>query len=86
MAIDDFDNDLFGSRAPDEDDDDQPMDGYFDDSGERLNPDLIVKPGLCLLCANDNVPDEEVLCNLTRLDQREDKGFECGAFKPKKEK
>ena len=26
------------------------MNGYFDDDGKELNPDLIPKPNLCLSC------------------------------------
>jgi len=26
------------------------LNGYFDDDGNQLNPDLIPKPGLCLTC------------------------------------
>jgi hypothetical protein len=66
-----------------EDPDDE-ISGYYDDDGNKLNPDLVPKPGLCLLCANDEDPHELVLCNLDRLDQAEEKGeFKCGAFKPK---
>jgi hypothetical protein len=67
-----------------EDQDDE-ISGYYDDDGNKLNPDLVPKPGLCLLCANDDDPHELVLCNLNRLDQAEEKDeFRCGAFKSKK--
>ena len=66
------------------DDPDDELSGYFDDDGNKLNPDLISKPGLCLLCANDENPHELVECNQTRLDQLDEKKeFRCGAFKPK---
>jgi hypothetical protein len=60
--------------------------GYYDDDGNKLNPDLIPKPALCLLCANDENPHELMMCNLNRLDQDEEDGeFKCGAYKPKKQ-
>jgi hypothetical protein len=66
-----------------EDPDDE-YSGYFDDDGNKLNPDLIAKPGLCLLCANDENPHEKVLCTLNRLDQADEDGeFICGAYQPK---
>lgn len=37
------------------------INGYFDDYGIQLNPDLIAKPGLCLTCKKDSDPDEEIL-------------------------
>jgi len=69
---------------PDFDDPDDEESGYFDDDGNKLNPDLVLKPGLCLLCANEDNPHELIECNLTRLDQAEDVGeFKCEAFRPK---
>jgi hypothetical protein len=58
---------------------------YVDDEGNELNPDLIPKSSLCLSCAkNDNGdPEEEVLCHLNRLDQREEPGFRCYAYESK---
>lgn len=57
---------------------------YFDDDGNQLNPDLIAKPDLCVSCAKDGDPNEEMLCNLNRLDQEEDEGeFKCYAYEPK---
>jgi hypothetical protein len=59
---------------------------YFDGDGNELNPDLISKPHLCVGCAKDEIEDEDetVLCNLTRLDQSEEKEFICYGFEPKK--
>ena len=59
------------------------INGYFDDDGNPLNPDLIQRPGLCLVCSKNDDPDEEILCNLNRLDQRNDKDFICYAFEKK---
>ena len=56
--------------------------GFFDDDGYEINPDLIKKPDLCTICANDDDPNEEGLCNLIRLDLK-DEEFKCFAFKKK---
>ncbi len=58
---------------------------YFDDDGNELNPDLIPKPALCISCAKDNNgdPEEEILCNLNRLDQQDEDEFRCFAYEPK---
>jgi len=58
--------------------------GYFDDDGNPLNPDLIARPGLCLLCKLNDIddPEENILCNLNRLDQVNEKEFKCGAYLP----
>lgn len=60
--------------------DDKPK--YFDDAGNELNPDLAPKPSLCVSCAKDEDPSEEVLCNLNRLGQDEGE-FRCAAYAPK---
>lgn len=54
--------------------------GYYDDDGNELNPDLIPKPGLCIICRKNDDPDEELICNLTRLDQRDEQEFKCFAY------
>lgn len=56
---------------------------YFDDDGNEMNPDLVSKPSLCVSCLKDNDPNEEILCNLNRLDQQNDEDFKCYAYKPK---
>ena len=56
------------------------MNGYFDDDGNKLNPDLIPKPDLCLSCTKNEDPHEEILCNLNRLDQARDSEFICYAY------
>lgn len=38
------------------------------------------KPGLCITCKKDNDPKEEILCTLTRMDQRGEKKFKCFAY------
>ena len=54
---------------------------YFDDDGTEVNPDLFPKPPLCLTCRNNDDRNEEVLCNLTRLDQRHEDEFICYAYR-----
>ena len=58
---------------------------YFDDDGTEMNPDLIPKPSLCVSCAKDGDPNEEVPCNLNRLDQQGEAEFKCGAYEAKGE-
>ncbi len=55
---------------------------YFDDDGNELNPDLIPKPALCIRCKSDDTQDEDeqILCNLTRLDEVEKDEFICYSF------
>ena len=43
--------------------------GIFDDDGNRINPELIPKPSLCVLCGKDGDPEEEMKCLLNRVDQ-----------------
>lgn len=57
--------------------------GFFDDDGYEINTDLIKKPSLCLTCVNDDNPNEEILCIMTRYDQKDDKEFKCFAYKKK---
>ena len=57
---------------------------YFDDEGNELNPNLVAKPSLCLSCAKDDDPTQEILCNLNRLDQAGEEEFQCDAYEPKK--
>lgn len=57
--------------------------GIFDDDGNKLNPELIPKPSLCVLCRKDDDPEEEMLCLLNRWDQRGEGELRCGAFEKK---
>ena len=57
--------------------------GFFYDDGTEINPDLIVKPSLCVSCKKDNIPSQEILCTLTRADQVNEKEFRCEAFELK---
>jgi hypothetical protein len=42
---------------------------------------LIKKPSLCITCTNNDNPNEELLCNMNRYNQRNDKEFKCFAYK-----
>ena len=53
---------------------------YFDDDGTEVNPDLFSKPQLCLSCKKNDDINEELLCDLTRLDQRHELEFKCFAY------
>ena len=58
---------------------------YYDDDGSELNPNLMAKPALCVVCANNDAEDEmeRVRCNLTCLDQQDSEAFVCHAYTPK---
>ena len=61
--------------------------GFYEDDGTKINPELISKPGLCVTCKkNDAGGMEEILCTLTRSDQRGEKDFECDAYEPAEQK
>ena len=60
---------------------DDEINGFYLDDGTKVDPNLIHKPGLCLTCANDNDPAQEMLCTLTRIDQMDDDEFICEAYK-----
>ena len=59
------------------------MCAYFMDDGTEMNPDLYPKPQLCLSCKKEDDPNEEILCNLNRLDQLNDPEFVCYAYENK---
>lgn len=56
--------------------------GFFHDDGTPIDPETIPVPGLCIICKKYFMedPDEKMLCLLNRIDQRDETGFECGAF------
>ncbi len=53
---------------------------FYDDDGTEVNPDLFPKPHLCLSCKKNEDANEEILCTLTRLDQRCEIEFKCFAY------
>ncbi len=56
---------------------------YFDDEGNEVNPNLTSKPALCISCVKDEDQNQEMLCNLNRLDQQGEADFKCEAYEPK---
>ncbi len=59
---------------------------YFDDNGTEITPDVIPfpKPGPCIICKKDGqAGEEEILCNLTRIDQQGEGEFRCDAYEPR---
>jgi hypothetical protein len=57
------------------------INGFFNDEGYEINTDLIPKPSLCITCLNNDDPNEEPLCNMTRHDQRNESEFKCFAYR-----
>jgi hypothetical protein len=59
--------------------------GCYDDEGNTMDPDFVIKPGLCILCRNDDTggKKEQLLCLMIRKDQKGHMTFECDAFVPK---
>lgn len=53
---------------------------YFDDDGNEMDPSSVQMPRMCIMCEKKDDPNEEILCNLNRLDQRGESTFKCGAF------
>ena len=62
------------------------MTGYFDDDGNEFNPDLYPIPNLCISCKKNGDSREEIVCNLTRMDQIGEREFKCYAYENKYEK
>ena len=56
---------------------------FYNDDGTEVNPDLIPKPDLCISCKKDGLRNEEILCNLNRMDQQGEDEFICGAYEQK---
>jgi len=57
---------------------------YFDDDGKEINPNLFPKPQICFSCEKNDNPNEEIVCNLTRLDQRLEQEFNCFGYENNK--
>jgi len=48
------------------------IDGFYNDDGTKINPELVPKPGLCITCKkNDAGGEEEILCILNRGNQKD---------------
>jgi len=57
--------------------------GFFNDDGTPMNPDLVPKPALCVMCKHDGDPNQEIPCMLNRMDQQSEDDFKCDAYQPK---
>ena len=57
--------------------------GFFNDDGTKIDIECLPKPGQCVVCKkNRSDEEEEILCILTRADQKDGTYFECQAFEP----
>jgi hypothetical protein len=57
---------------------------YFNDDGTEINPDLRLKPDLCVTCKKDGMSGiEEILCDLNRMEQQGEEELHCEAYEPK---
>lgn len=54
--------------------------GFYNDDGTEYNPDLYPLPSLCINCKKKDDPNEEMVCNLTRMDQLGEDKFICYAY------
>jgi hypothetical protein len=54
---------------------------FFDDDGNEINPDFILKPALCTTCKHENDESQFIPCTLNRFDQQESGEFICFAYK-----
>jgi len=54
---------------------------FFSEDGAPLNPELLIKPGLCITCVNDEDELHSVLCTLNRFDQIDENEFICHAYR-----
>jgi len=56
--------------------------GFFDDDGTPINPEEVPLPNLCVICKSHISEDqkENLLCLMTRHDQRDSDDFKCDAF------
>ena len=53
---------------------------FYRDDGTEINPELVLKPSLCITCKKDDNLNEEILCILTRDDQKDEVDFICDAY------
>ena len=56
---------------------------FYNDDGREINPELVSKPSLCIICIKDEDPNELILCTLNRMDQSDEQDFKCYAYTPK---
>ena len=58
------------------------INGIFDDDGYKIQRDTIKMQPLCLTCIKNYIDDwdENLLCDMNRADQRDEKEFKCGVY------
>jgi hypothetical protein len=58
------------------------INGFYDDDGNKVDPDTVPIPSLCVICKSHQVDDweENLMCLMNRFDQKDDTDFKCGAF------
>jgi len=58
------------------------INGFYDDDGNKIDPESVPVPDLCVICKSRDVDDwdENLLCMMNRHDQQNEKEFKCGAF------
>lgn len=58
------------------------INGFYNDDGEKINPESVPVPGLCIICKQYQSEDWEdnLLCLMNRYDQQNDAKFICRAF------
>lgn len=66
----------------DSDDYSEEINGFYDDDGNKIDPDSVPVPNLCIICKSHQVEDwdKNLLCLMNRHDQQNEKDFKCGAF------
>lgn len=66
----------------DSDDYSEEINGFYDDDGNKIDPESVPVPSLCVICKSNQVDDwdENLLCLMNRHDQQYEKDFKCGAF------
>ena len=58
------------------------INGIFDDDGYEIRRDTIKMQPLCLTCIKNYIDDweENLLCDMNRSDQKNEKEFKCGVY------
>jgi hypothetical protein len=58
------------------------INGFYDDEGNKIDPDTVPIPSLCVICKSHQADDweENLICLMNRFDQKDDSDFECGEF------
>ncbi len=66
----------------DEELDFEEINGFYDDDGNKIDPDSVPIRSICVICKSHHVNDcdENLLCLMNRFDQRDEEEFKCGAF------